>query len=992
MVKYTYKTIIIRRCNVPDVTISKPKLYDTSARVKFEALSKAKLTDKLTRKVQKVTKELFLANKLTGEFTFQATKKGIKIIKKDGTKFTLKNSQEASRKILAICQKLWDKDHPGSPSSPSSRLSGSADATTPTTAFPLRADYEDRYSILPPSPSDSSRLTDRPTPPTSPGATATPAIVSGNPHSGVDVDQLLREFGALQLDHSARGRKIEELTDERDASKALVAQRDQTIQDLTDEIGASKALVDQLDQTIGALDNQRDAATALADQHQRTIGTLTHEKDAATQLAAQREQTIRGLTGERDTAAQLAAERQQAIQDLTGERDEALDLIDQHAQTIETLTGERDVATRLVVQRDETIRDLLEERAASRALVDQLDRTISTLERERDVATRLAAQHEQTIQNLTGERDNARALVDEHQRTIGTLTGERDTARKSVEQLSTQLDSLHRDYVDLSSGIDSLKAENQAALQQLAEKTDAAATAQRTLQERDAELRKTQEHSATTSKRVDEQAEKILQLEASLQQATEQNERLNAQRLELQTRFQRMEEERQLDLLTPVAPDSSIAQAELKSELERMTESKLALEEAYRKESQQQVQLIRELQSIVSTQTEKSEADADKLASLEQQIARKEEVIANLRKRLEELREEMPIAIQKATLDLEQKLYQKQIHVKQLQATLAAKESELEQSFQERTQGMQEELERLEALKKQLTTDNQQMKSRLATQEKEIGQLKEWDADSNQRISELSGATVQNRSLRQELEERTAQLSSLEKQILKLTAQVEQQAEYLEAGKAEIIKLSRELEENTSEDALFLLEQMEDQEASLQKAGELGKALLEQNELLQEENAQLKEKLADTSAHLKKIAEQEQRLSQMQSEHISALEARNRQISQLTQLTQALHSQLDTAHFNEIRYRQELDHLARSSDVNPEKVEGVKQRLDRAKLQQDAQTLRRRPSSGLAADDVSFLQSRYGSGVVAGVPRTRINPTKINELDAKLGPLLQKKQ
>ena len=218
-------------------------------------------------------------------------------------------------------------------------------------------------------------------------------------------------------------------------------------------------------------------------------------------------------------------------------------------------------------------------------------------------------------------------------------------------------------------------------------------------------------------------------------------------------------------------------------------------------------------------------------------------LVESLKQQLKAQTESNFASNQQEIFNLEGQLEDKKALITRLQHKLSSKEAEMEQNFQERTQAMQEELERLQAAKEHLTTVNQQISKKLAVQDKEIHELSEWGEDQARHLTRLHGASTQNRSLSEELAERTAQLSSAEQQISKLTAKVAKLTEFLEAGMAEITKLRREQEENTSEEVPVLLQKIEEQEQLLVQAATYGKALLEQNELLQEENADVREEL-----------------------------------------------------------------------------------------------------------------------------------------------------
>ena len=935
--------------------ISNTKIYNNSA-------AQVRLGDpailKLNKKVQDLTQELFQKHRLSGKFEFRATRKGITIIKKSGTE-TLKDSKEIGREILQICEEYAAKQSRKGRESSDSESPGSSESSAENSPNPIS-----KFSAfgIAPRPAPLTPQQSNPTAPLIPGAV--------NPAPNVDVQQLLAGHHALQQAHAAlqqdnadKGRRIDELTRERDGGLARIAT-------LTDERAAAERQVLAHAQTIRDLTGERDAALA-------RIDTLTDEKAAAERQVLANTQTIRDLTGERDAALaridtltdeKAAAERQvlantQTIRDLTGERDAALARID-------TLTDEKAAAERQVLANTQTIRDLTGERDISRERVQQLSAQLSSLEEryrvldvgaeklaaEKEDLTRKAVYREEEIARLTSQRDSldrrilaqdkgikdkmsdfarereslqsqltaakdslaeiqhqqedsarriqelqrekgaiesqsqqailsltsqkvsAESRASEALHTIESLTNARDIAVAQAQRLEQANTTLQREQeaalstaaqVQLTIGhlrrekeiaeaaaaelrpaltlakkeVTTLTEQNQLALQQLAEKTQTVAAAQRTIELQEAELRAFREESTATSQRVGEQASRILQLEASLKQATEQNESLTAARLEMQSRLQRIEEERQFAILAPAEPESSATQLEHEKELERMRDANLELDEAYRREIGEKALLISQLQSALSSQTEQSEANADKRAELEQQIERQEGVIANLRKRLEAQRQEAAATIQKAILGLEYKLDQKQAHVELLQARQPMRERELEQSFQERTQNMRADIDRLEALKKQLATDNQRMRSQLAAQEIEIRKLKEWDADSSQYISKLGSASIQNRSLRQELEERTAQLTSAEEQILTLTAQVEKQAEWFNAGMAEITRLRLEQQENGTDQIPVLRETIAEQEKLLVETAKYGKKLLERNELLQEENAEVREEL-----------------------------------------------------------------------------------------------------------------------------------------------------
>ncbi len=829
------------------LSISKAKIYNTnSERIGLED----RATSKLAQKVQDLTQDLFVKNKLSGKFEFRVTGKGIKIIQKGGKKFTLNNSKKTSQEILKICEQFAAKQ---------SRKSGnSSGSDVPDSSLDASSKRPSKFSAFGIAPKTTPLAPQQPNAP----APLIPGAVNAAP--GVNVQQLLddhvaleRAHDALQRNHFARGRTIDELTRTLATAQEDQAAKGRTIDELAKEFRALTQQKDAVQKQVKRLEGELELQDERYAQLYSGVEKVSAENTALTKKAVWREQEIARLNEQLQSLngryQQLAQGIGQKDADFKGEKDSLQSQLAAAKASLAEIREQQTTSTHRisVLEREkgaiesqsrEALLAMTSQKESAESRASQAHLTIESMTSAKDIAVARAEQAERTNITLKREKEDAVSNAGQAQLTIEQLRSQKEIAVDEAAQLRP---ALEKSEIQVAS----LTEQNQITLQQLAAKTEAAVSAQQTLAQRDRELSTLGEQSTITSQKVDEQAATILQLEAALQQSTEENERLTAQRLDMQARFQQIEEEHRLDVLAPAAPASSVTRLEHEQEVSRLREANIELEETYRIEMQQQTDLIRQLQSTLASETQKSEKNGDKRASLERQIEKQEGVIANLRKRLDAQRQQTTATIQKAILGLQQKLDQKQGHVEYLQARQAVRIRELEQGFQESTQYMEEELDRLQAVKKQLTTANQQMSKKLADQEKEIRELTEWENDQSQEISRLYPASIHNRSLRQELEESTAKLASAEKQISGLEAKIERHNDWFEAAKAEIIKLRREIEENTSEDGPMLVAEIERQEQLLKQAGTMGKALIEQNALLQEENAALKEDLDMLTQH-----------------------------------------------------------------------------------------------------------------------------------------------
>ncbi|HEY5235226.1 MAG TPA: hypothetical protein VIJ14_03515, partial [Rhabdochlamydiaceae bacterium] len=708
------------------------------------------------------------------------------------------------------------------------------------------------------------------------------------------IQTLTREKGqALELAQQRQG-TIDTLTHEKGQALELAQQRQSTIDTLTHEKGQALELAQQRQQIILELTQQKDAATELAEQRQQAIQILTQQKTAVEQrfailsdeLGSLRERYTELYSGVEKVSAEntalnkKAVWRESEIERLTSQLDSLQRRYDYLASGIKekdaNFKAETERLESQIASTKSTLAEMQDQQEASARRIQELTKEKSTVESQsredlssltsqRDAAESRASEALGTIQFLTSARDVAVARAEQAERANSTLQRATDAAVSTASQaqltighLRSQKESAEAAAAELRPALTLAQQEvtiltekNQLALQQLAEKTNAAAAAQKTIELQEAELRALRDQSTTTSQRVDEQAARILQQEQALvengsmiQQLASRNQELTSQNALLQSQMENSPFHLLDGSRSASVDPSALELEELKERFSRVEAERLETMEAQSRQILELSQGIRALQSALAEQTEKTEESEHERAALAKELEKQTKAVAALREKLRAQTETNFASNEQEVFRLEYELQKKKDHVALLQHKLSSKEAEMEHNFKERTQAMQEELERLLAAKKQLTTGNQQMSKKLEAQVKEIRELSEWGEDQAQHLTQLHGASIKNRILSENLAERTGQLSSAEQQISQLTAKVAKLTEYLEAGMAEITKLRRAQEENASDEVPVLLDKIAEQEQLLQQAGTIGKALLERNQFLEEENAAVREELA----------------------------------------------------------------------------------------------------------------------------------------------------
>ncbi len=441
------------------ITISNPKLYNHNDRLKFQAPHKSTLEKELASKVAPYVQKVFQARKLTGEFSFSANKKGITIIKKDGSETTLDGTKDAAQDILDACQTIWETRH---------AASGTSDPVDPSPAkpsrFALTADDLKPYAALH-SETPKSRLSDR--------KAASPAAGSLPAATGTAVPGVSKLTGHVVAAPAGKGGKKRQITDLTNQVAALTNQKD-------------AALVQVQDANQRIADLGRGHAAALAGV-QQNLADATRDRDAALVQVQDANQRVTDLG--RGHAAALAGV-QQNLADATRGRDAALVQVQDANQRIADL-GRGHAAVLAGVQQN--LADATRDRDAARVQVQAADQRIADLGRDHAAALDQLAL---TADGILTEKTNLSFQFDQARRSIeginGQLAGaEREIAELNrnhaplhaeINRLTTQLQSLQEDYETMIAGLDDASQKEKERLQTEIDQ------AKNTLRNREAEL------------------------------------------------------------------------------------------------------------------------------------------------------------------------------------------------------------------------------------------------------------------------------------------------------------------------------------------------------------------------------------------------------------------------------------------------------------------------------------------------------------------------
>ena len=187
-------------------------------------------------------------------------------------------------------------------------------------------------------------------------------------------------------------------------------------------------------------------------------------------------------------------------------------------QKVADFKAEKDRLELEIAAKKSTLAEMQAQQETSARRIQELTREKGTVE----------SQSREALLSLTSQKDAAESRASEAHRSIQSLRSEKEIAEAAVAELRPALTLAQKEVTTLTE-------QNQLALQQLAEKTQTAAAAQRTIELQEAELRAFREQSTATSQRVDEQASRILQQETALAEKGSMVEQLASRNQELTT-------------------------------------------------------------------------------------------------------------------------------------------------------------------------------------------------------------------------------------------------------------------------------------------------------------------------------------------------------------------------------------------------------------------------------------------------------------------------
>ena len=814
-----------------NVVISNPEIYANSKRFTFDCAHKSSHEEKLARTVQDLAKNLFIASKLTGAFTFKATEKGIKVTQ-NGMKRLLENSQEVAKKILAASQKIWDKhtrEHLDTdPDSESDSLPGSVDssaASTPRT----------RTAIPKISPLDSPRSNT-----SSSSSSRRPSFPVTPPNS---------TFAGKDLDPEELSRRLAPLVAAQEAQAVAEKQIEEaraTIATLTEQKTA-------LEKQLASLTIQPPVST---EDSQRMIAALTEQKAAA-------EKQLTELTEKARTSAE---EAHASIADLTRQKETAEKQLQEQTSKIATL--------------DETQRE-------NASLIEKLNAEILTLrEKLKDSEEQQAA--------LTGKLKNlhtrARELLadnardDEDFSTVQPIGVEKTALLES--ELKAQLDREAKLQSAYEANIEELLAAKKELLEKQSSHDSSKLTSELMLEELNEKIKLLEESLNSrlesfeaVSKEKEALAGEIRRKTKIIEEQTEAAETQSEQHAAL---------EKQIDVLKMTitskqeAIDALTLNTVKRDELDRV---EAALEKSQDRVTRLQQQLSVTKQGIEDAIGVKTLELNERIDSLERSKKESVILIKQLQKQLQETqadRDHYKTFAGEAEQELSKKLDAHTNDLIRLEKTIAELSSENE-TLAEQKQALEAERNLLEqrilALYQSSKSLGEDQERELDNAKKHTAQLQKENQNLNQKIGENEDAIRALNRKRELLENQEKRLqSTIDTQTRELKALKDKHEQELAILNQKLSQLnsSLELTTGTFEETIRTLKR-EKSDAEI-KLEELQENLKKQTEATDQALADLKKQaraskkvIAELEAQLKSQSENNQALMQHREKEIQNL-------------------------------------------------------------------------------------------------------------------------